>query len=285
MKKENNFLVTGATGFIGSNIINLLIKKKKKVYALIKSSSKKKIHKKKNLYFIYYKNFGEIETKLKNYKFSTFINCATYYSSTNHEQIKIIKMIESNIIFGTLVFLAIKNDIKKFINFGSMMEYTNYKIKRPLNFYGMTKKIYEEILNYFIDKKKIKYYNIKLYDTFGLDDKRKKLIPTIINNYNKNKITTINSENLQINIISISSVLKIINNIIFNKIRSGSYCLFSKFNKIKKILEDVNKELDKKIIIQYEGKEQISQVQKKIRNLNYLYFKENITKFIVKAIA
>ena len=263
MKKENNFLVTGATGFIGSNIINLLIKKKKKVYALIKSSSKKKIYKKKNLYFIYYKNFDEIETKLKNYKFSTFINCATYYSSTNHDQIKIIKMIESNIIFGTLVFLAIKNDIKKFINFGSMMEYTNYKIKRPLNFYGVTKKIYEEILNYFIDKKKIKYYNIKLYDTFGLDDKRKKLIPTIINNYNKNKITTINSENLQINIVSISSVLKIINNIIFNKIKSGSYCLFSKFNKIKKILEDVNKELDKKIIIQYEGKEQISQVQKK----------------------
>ena len=66
MKKENNFLVTGATGFIGSNIINLLIKKKKKVYALIKSSSKKKIYKKKNLYFIYYKNFDEIETKLKN---------------------------------------------------------------------------------------------------------------------------------------------------------------------------------------------------------------------------
>ena len=285
MRKKYNFLVTGATGFIGSNIINLLIKKKMKVYALIKSSSKNKIPKKKNLYFIYYKNFEEIKIKLKNYKFSNFIHCATYYSSTNHDQIKIIKMIESNIIFGTLVFLAIKKDIKKFINFGSMMEYTNYKTKRPLNFYGMTKKIYEEILNYFIDNKKIKYYNIKLYDTFGLDDKRKKLIPTIINNYNKNKITKINSENLQINIVSISSVLKIVNNIISNKIKSGSYCLFGKFMKIKKILEDVNKELDKKIIIQYEGKEKISQVQKKISNLNYLYFKENITKFIIKTIA
>jgi nucleoside-diphosphate-sugar epimerase len=250
----------------------------------MKYSSKNSILKKKNLYFIYYKNFNEINIKLKNYKFSTFIHCATYYSSSNHDQIKIIKMIESNIIFGTLVFLAIKNDLKKFINFGSMMEYSNYKIKRPLNFYGMTKKIYEEILNYFIDKKKIKYYNIKLYDTFGVDDKRKKLIPTIINNYNKNKITKINSENLQINIVSINSVLKIINNIIFNKIKSGSYCLFGKFNKIKKILENANKELDKKIITQYEGKEKISQVKKKIVNLNYLYFKENITKFIIKAI-
>ena len=57
MRKKYNFLVTGATGFIGSNIINLLIKKKMKVYALIKSSSKNKIPKKKNLYFIYYKNF------------------------------------------------------------------------------------------------------------------------------------------------------------------------------------------------------------------------------------
>ena len=52
MRKKYNFLVTGATGFIGSNIINLLIKKKMKVYALIKSSSKNKIPKKKK--FIFY---------------------------------------------------------------------------------------------------------------------------------------------------------------------------------------------------------------------------------------
>ena len=146
---------------------------------------------------------------------------------------------------------------------------------------GNTSYFYQE---YIQDKDSIIFHHEPYYTTNHIH-KRKKLIPTIINNYNKNKITTINSENLQINILSINSVLKTVNNIIFNKIKPGSYCLFSKFNKIKKILEDVNKELDKKIIIQYEGKEKISQVQKKIKNLNYLYFKENITKFIIKAIA
>ena len=57
-------------------------------------------------------------------------------------------MINSNIVFGILVFMAVQNTIKTFINFGSMMEYDKYNIKKPLNFYGLTKKIYEEILDY-----------------------------------------------------------------------------------------------------------------------------------------
>ena len=193
-------------------------------------------------------------------------------------------MINSNIVFGMLVFMAVQNTIKTFINFGSMMEYDKYNIKKPLNFYGLTKKIYEEILDYSINKNKIKYYNIKLYDTYGPNDKRNKIIPKIIDNYYKNKITKINSENLQINIVSIEKILKFIDHILMNKPLPGSYCLLGSFIKIKKILENINKKLNKKIIVKYETNKEISQIKKKIKNLNYVYSNEDISKYILKTL-
>ena len=282
--KKKTFLITGATGFIGSHIVKLLLKKKYTVYVLIKFTSIKKINKKRNLHIIYYKNFNEIKKKLKKHNFLNFIHCATYYSNSSNTESKIIHMINSNIVFGILVFMAVQNTIKTFINFGSMMEYDKYNIKKPLNFYGLTKKIYEEILDYSINKNKIKYYNIKLYDTYGPNDKRNKIIPKIIDNYYKNKITKINSENLQINIVSIEKILKFIDHILMNKLLPGSYCLLGSFIKIKKILENINKKLNKKIIVKYENNKKISQIKKKIKNLNYVYSNEDISKYILKTL-
>jgi len=67
--KKNTFLITGATGFIGSNIVEFLLKKNNTVYVLTKFSSIKKIKKKKNLRLIYYKKLYEIKKKLQRYKF------------------------------------------------------------------------------------------------------------------------------------------------------------------------------------------------------------------------
>jgi nucleoside-diphosphate-sugar epimerase len=193
-------------------------------------------------------------------------------------------MINSNITFGLLVLKAIQKKIKLFINFGSMMEYNKFNIKQPLNFYGLTKKIYEQILNFLINKNKIRYYNIKLYDSFGYNDNRNKIIPKMLSNYSKNEITIINSENLKLNIISIEKILEFIEYILLNKTKTGSYCLLGNFTNIKKLIESINKKLIKKILVEYENKKTISQVQKKIKNLKYAYFNEDISEYIFKII-
>ena len=99
-----------------------------------------------------------------------------------------------------------------------------------------------------------------------------------------NKITKINSENLKINIISIDKILIFINDIFSNKILPGSYCLLGKFLKIKKILKYFNKNKNKKFLMKYESKKKISQVQKKFKDLKYIYSNENIPKYILKTI-
>ena len=61
MKKK--ILLTGATGFIGSRILDFLLEKKISVYALVRKRKRGNLIKRKNLSVIYYKNYEEITLK------------------------------------------------------------------------------------------------------------------------------------------------------------------------------------------------------------------------------
>ena len=50
------------------------------------------------------------------------------------------------------------------------------------------KKVSKIIMFYKNKYKNIKFYNIKLYETFGPNDNRKKIIPLLIKNYKTKKI-------------------------------------------------------------------------------------------------
>ena len=188
MKKK--ILITGSTGFIGSNIINNLLKKNICTYALLRVKNKKNISinkLKKNKYYkpIFFKNNNELEKKLKNLKIDTIINCATYYSNKNDTK-TIQNLIQTNIIFCSIVLEILNKKIQKFINFGSMMEYSYGNYFSPKNFYAITKYSFQKIVEFYrFNNKRIKFYNLKLYETYGNNDNRKKIIPTIIKNYSK----------------------------------------------------------------------------------------------------
>ena len=120
------------------------------------------------------------------------------------------------------------NNIKKFINFGTMMQHIDGINHTPKNFYASTKSSFEMILNYFVLKnKKLKFFNLKLYESFFENDHRHKLIPTLFKNFKNNKITIINSKNLELNIIHADDILKGIYTIINHNIKSGTYSLKS----------------------------------------------------------
>jgi UDP-glucose 4-epimerase len=114
-----SILLTGSTGFIGSNLLIYLKKKNVKIYDILRHPKKKK--KIKNYHPIFFKDNLELETKLKKIKINTVINCATYYS-LKEDSNSLIQLINANVTFGTLIIKNTCFKIKKFINFGSMME-------------------------------------------------------------------------------------------------------------------------------------------------------------------
>ena len=285
MKK---ILITGSTGFIGSNIVNLLLKKNVYIYDILRNKNKKNkkiidLNKNKNYLPIFYKKFDELEKKLKKVKIDTVINCATYY--TNKNDIKNIEnLIRTNIIFCSIILEILKNKIKKFINFGSMMEYSQGNYFSPKNFYAITKYSFQKIEEFYkLNYKNIKFYDLKLYETYGDNDERNKIIPTIIKNYAQNKDIKIISKNLKMNFVHIESLMKVIHMIIFNKIREGEYCVKNnKFIKIKKLINLLNTKLKKKIRIKYLSSKIFYNANNKLKKFPYWNDKKNLIDFLLK---
>jgi hypothetical protein len=142
----------------------------------------------------------------------------------------------------------------------------------------------QKIINFFIYKKKIKFINIKLFESYGENDQRKKIIPTIIKNYKNNMITRVKPANLKLNFINVTSIIKIIENILIKKkLASGDYCLKNqKFVNIKSLITSLNKTLKKKIKIKFINQKQ--PLNYKIYNMGIknIYTKDNVKEFLLK---
>ena len=285
MKKK--ILITGSTGFIGSNILSLLLKKKIHIYAVLRDKNKNnkninKLRNNKNYHPIFYKKFYELEKKIKKIKIDTVINCATYYSNKN--DIKTIQyLIQTNIIFCSIILEILKNKIKKFINFGSMMEYSSNNHFSPKNFYAITKYSFQKIEEFYkLNNKKIKFYDLKLFETYGNNDKRKKIIPTIIKRYLQNKNITIVSKKLEMNFVHIESLLIAINMIISNKVKEGEYCIKNnKFTNIKELINTLNKKLKKKIKTRYLSSKKFSNSSRHLKKFPYWNDNKNLERFLL----
>ena len=248
----HNILFTGGSGFIGSNILNN-IQHKNKIYLIQRKESKKIVLKFKNIKIIKFKNYKILASKLKKLKINTVIHCATHYKK-NHNQDDIEKFAKSNILLGNIILENIKNmKVKKFINFTTTWENEDGILSNPKNLYAAYKNGFNCLLQFY---KKIypstKFIDLILVDTFGYNDKRKKIINTLKSNYRKNKITKIISKNLNLNLINVEDIVSAVDIILKKNIKSGRYILKnSKFINIFNLIKYINKNSHKKIKIKW----------------------------------
>ena len=274
MKK---ILITGTTGFIGNNLLNYFLKKKYFIYAILRKSKKNikfdQEHKiNKNFKSIIFSDIYNLKKQLLNYKIDYAVHAATHYVK-KHKSSDINKIIESNILFPTIIIdLLCNKTIKKFINFGTVWQHYNNKKDHAYNLYASSKQAFNKILDYYRNQfPKIKFYNLLISDTFGKNDKRKKLIPTIIKNYNKEKTVYI-PKNLSINLVNVKYIIKIIENILKKNIKPGTYVIKDKKNlKIFDLINYLNQKLNKKIKINW-TKNKIT--DEKIINFKTINFKK-----------
>ena len=243
MKK---ILVTGASGFIGKNILNEL-QNDYKITSLIRKKNINKPH--KNISYLYFKDLNHLNILLKKEKFDTVIHCATHYKK-KHANIDIKKMIDANIYLGNIILENHKSiKFTKFINFTTVWENFNGFKNNPANLYACYKLSFSNIIKFYQKQlPKVNFYNLYLADTFGQNDKRGKILATIKKNYKNNLITTLFSKNLHINIINMDDIVLAIKLILLKKIKMGNYSIINnKFFSIKNIIIEFNKRNKKEI--------------------------------------
>ena len=281
MKK---ILLTGSTGFIGSELLKNL-SNYNKVYITLRRKNKIKLDN-KNIIKIYFKSYKNLNHKFKKLKIDTVIHCATHYvKSHKFEDIK--KFSDSNILFGNIILENLKiMRVKKFVNFSTIWENFDGKKDNYYNLYSTYKASFVKIISFYKKKNRdIKFLNLVISDTFGLRDKRKKIVNLLKTNYKRNLITKIVSKNLYINLLNVKDIVNAIELILKRNYKSDTYILKNKNDfKIYDIIKEIDKHSQKKLIVKWLSDKRIKEKSYQFKTLKGWKPKNSSIKNIVKII-
>jgi nucleoside-diphosphate-sugar epimerase len=168
-------LVTGATGFIGKNLVNKLIELNIEVTVNLHSEKPSPFTNKVKTYRLNEKNIQSDIDFLKTSEFSGIIHLASLYITT-HKSEEATSLVTTNVTFSTYVLeCAAKAKINWFINTGTFWQNFQNRDYSPVNLYAATKQAFENIAQYYIETNKIKFCTLRLSDTYGPNDTRAKI--------------------------------------------------------------------------------------------------------------
>lgn len=211
-------MLTGGTGFIGSHLLEELLKLNKKVILIKRSFSNTwRINEFSNNKNLVLKDIDkeDLNDIFCQYDIQGIFHLASFKPRI-HKSEDIQNMIDSNINFPTqLLENSMKNNVEFFINTGTVNEYQltnspiseNTKIK-SYNLYAATKTAFESILKFYCNEYNLNCATLKLFTPYGPKDNEMKIAPyVIINSINKKDIY-IESPNKKLDFIYIKDVVE-----------------------------------------------------------------------------
>lgn len=223
-------LVSGSTGFIGSNLMNKLLSSGFTVEGI----SQKSYSTNYKLYKINLQNFNSLRNIKSKKKFDVIVHLAG-----NTEEKDFLTMFQNNVLTTlNLLEYAVSNKIQKFIFVSGHNVYSPSSIlpiaedfpKCPISNYGFTKLLSELCVQHYSKKFKLNTIILRVSYTYGRGQKRKRLISRLITDYKKS-----NSLNLhkykngfqKIDFIHVSDVCDAIINSIRTKKKFAVYNIAS----------------------------------------------------------
>lgn len=184
-------VITGGTGFVGSNLVRFLVKRDFNVYLITRpNSSQINIEdcRDKLEIYEYNKDINGLISFFKSVRPTVVFHLASYFLA-EHKPDQIDSLIESNISFGVHILEAMKiSGVRSLINVGTSWQHYESNFYNPVCLYAATKQSFEDLIAFYVDSEDFKVYTLKLYDTYGETDKRQKLI-NLLYQYSRNETT------------------------------------------------------------------------------------------------
>ncbi|MGG3573010.1 NAD(P)-dependent oxidoreductase [Bacillus gobiensis] len=172
-------LVTGATGFVGSHVARRFVERGWSVHILVRpNSSLAPIHSIEQSVTVY-EHDGTMEGLfdiVKASKPDIVVHLAAF-SFVHYEPKDIEPMIRSNVLFGThLAEAMVANGVNHLIATGTYSQHYENKPYSPSCLYASTKQAFSDILQYYTEATPLQVITLKLFDNFGPNDPRSKIM-------------------------------------------------------------------------------------------------------------
>jgi len=232
--QSTKIFITGISGFLGSQIAKLLLNNGHKIIATKRSDS--------NLWRceefiqdIIWINTGEKNWDLKIIEFKPEIIIHSAWSGVSASERDNWEVQLSNINFTlTLLQVAKKCEVKKFIGFGSQAEYGNFSgiidenyLLKPNSAYASSKIAVSQIINDFCSINCINWYWFRLFSFFGELESNNWFIPTLIDKILKEQKIDMTPGEQKYAYMYVEDLANLINKIILTNVNSGIYNISS----------------------------------------------------------
>ncbi len=179
-------IITGATGYIGSNLTKALMDLGHDVFVVSRPTSKYELLDRITQGFETercYKYDGKIDNLISFFckiQPQIVIHLATLFIA-EHDSKDVKNLVDSNILFITEILEAsAKSGCKYIINTSTSWQYYCNDVI-PSCLYAATKKAAEDILVYYADAYGMTGINITIFDSYGPNDPRRKIINILRN--------------------------------------------------------------------------------------------------------
>lgn len=170
--------VTGATGYIGTHLTPIL-SREHEVYAIVRTTSdtteiqdyvKAIVYTKESIYGLLAEARPDVLIHL----------AGVFYGE--HTPDNIANLLESNLVFSATVFdAAVRAGCNKIINTGTYWQQYSGEDYNPVNLYAATKQAAEDILLYYVKAKGCSAVSLQIFDSYGPNDHRQKILNIIKN--------------------------------------------------------------------------------------------------------
>ena len=223
-----NILITGASGFIGKNFIDLI--KKKKKYKILSISRYKKKNKPNSTWL---KNdFGNLSKKtlieIRKFEPKVVIHLGWQDIPNFSSKISKINLIKSKSFLNEV--FKIKS-VKKIIITGSCNEYLKKKGRasedtsslNTKNFFSKSKIELYNFVKKKSERRNVVFYWLRLFYVYGPNQRSQSLIPYVFEKIIHNLPFKINNPKKNLDFINVKDVVKIIEYFVIKKFNKGIY--------------------------------------------------------------
>ncbi len=219
--KGKRVLITGATGFVGANLVRMALKEGSEVYIITRKISDKwriddvltYIAKYNSDFYVDLKDYDKLKCIISGIKPEIIYHTATYGGRPNQRDT--IRIVQTNLI-GTinLIKACKKFGFDLFVNTGSSSEYgikektmQEEDLLEPVNDYGVSKSAATQYCQAIAKNEDLPIVTLRLFSPYGSYEESARLIPSMILSCLKGKKPKISSPNFVRDFVYIQDVL------------------------------------------------------------------------------
>lgn len=175
--------MTGATGFIGANLLHeLSTSGAYQVFCLQRASSQwDKIESlvPENQRYTYTDDLKSLTENLEAIRPDVVIHLASFFIA-EHKSAQVPDLLNSNVVFPAFLLEAMQvSGCRKLINTGTSWQHFQNQEYNPVSLYAATKEAFESLCTYYVEAHGWQVLNLHLSDSYGPGDTRGKIISTL----------------------------------------------------------------------------------------------------------